>query len=254
MSSTLISNGQSHRSMGLLIVALLLSHQLEAQEVAHRPFSVSASVGCAIPYSNIGGHFFRSSNDPTGSAGISMGAKARYELSNSPFTLVAIGNVARSFFEARSSQESGNPPLLSLELRNLSFGVGVEYYLWPSDPFTPYLGMELTTNIINGSYSSEYNKEKHEMWKLIPATRYGVIACAGITMNLTNIPAAIELEADYHWLNLLGKAYGPSTIAWGSGEFRTRTLNDLKDPDDAKDRNREIHAFTLSVAFRYSFF
>lgn len=173
-------------------------------------------------------------------------------------------NIISKVYPLKGNQKSysGNPiPGNShMYLHDFSFAAGFEYDFVNKTRWTPYVGAELSMNILFGTYrqtpngyytSSGYvNSSPGETsFTIKQATRFGFGAAAGITLRVHQF-VGFTFAAKYKFANVLGKSSDPTA---GPTDVNKMNLNDKSAPDLNgnlnKDRNIDYFQFLLGVSF-----
>jgi hypothetical protein len=229
----------------LLVIALLGSSQGRSQDLASPQLSVTTGFGVAFPTSY--------SRFPDHSPGIAITAKGRLSFQDVPVIPTAIVSYTTFSSEGPGSEESGYPwSTHSLSFRNLILGLGLQSHFFPLADVRPYIGAIATVNILNAHYAITTTYDGNQDWWLDTATRYGIILTSGATIDMPNSPLAIEVEAAYSWLNLLGRSF--SATRDPSIAYLNRNLNDANNPENTRDQGRSIESLTVQFALRYNFY
>jgi hypothetical protein len=151
------------------------------------------------------------------SSGFGFHAKARLGLLGFNLT----GEVAYAMLSNDGSPEGGNSSL-EVDQNILSIKVGPEFHLGlPAVPVTPYLGVNVSFNMIGGSakFQGTSNVPSSTI-DMASASRIGAGATVGVMLS------SIDIAVHYNLHNLTGKS-------WSGGNNRVDTysaLNDDKDP------------------------
>ena len=145
-------------------------------------------------------------------------------------------------------------------LHDFSFAGGFEYDFINKTRWTPFLGAELSMNVLFGTYrqtpngyytSSGYiNSSPGETsFTIKSATRFGFGAAAGITFRVHQF-VGFTFAAKYKFANVLGKS---SKVTNGPTDLNKINLDDKSAPDLNSylnnDRNIDYFQFLLGVSF-----
>jgi hypothetical protein len=242
-----------HRRLFLFSIIISLSQFSMAQV----PVNLSGSIGGGflLPQSsNLKGDIRSAYDYPLSKTGYDLNGKIRLGLPAFPFAI--IGNVSYNSLSDNGVIPVATPNgLVNANYTNalsiISAGVGLEYTLLPTPIIKPYIGANAVVNFISGSGSWENNIIPES--KLNSTSRYGLDLGVGTLLETPILPFSLDLEAQYHLANLLGKTYSnalPGNI--GNPLIFEPNLDDAKNPYDPKDHDRSINYFTVTLGFKFN--
>jgi hypothetical protein len=239
----------------LILLSIIISFcQFSMAQV---PVNLSGSIGggLLVPQSsNLKGDMRSAYDYPLSKTGYDLNAKIRLGLPALPFAI--IGNVSYNSLSDNAVLPASTPNgLVNANYTNalsiISAGVGLEYTMLPTPIIKPYIGANLVVNFISGSgtWGNNLNFET----KLNSTRRYGVDLGIGTLIETPMLPCSLDLEAQYHLANLLGKTYSNAVPGFTGNPLTFESnLDDAKNPYDPKDHDRSINYFTVTLGFRFN--
>jgi len=180
--------------------------------------------------------------------GYIIGGKIKFDFPTLPVTLV--GLISYSALSTDTTITIFSPihtpekSTINLSGKIITVGAGFEYGLFQRSPVKPYVGSEISLNILSGNVANlpfgiSRNIEIKSAW------RFGAGAGLGCQIEIPSLPFAVEVEAKYRLANLLGKDYNIPIFV----DAMTRHLNDGKDP---QNQTRSINYISIDVGFSFA--
>ncbi len=207
-------------------------------------FQIGGGVGYSIPTGDFGGStsdYYMGTKYGMESA-LNLHAKARLSL----LFLNVFGEVGYTSFSNNGSISAAEPDkTVDVTNKVFSIKVGPEYKLSiPMSPITPYINAFVSLNSFSGTvqFKGSPNGLPSSEQSLNSASRVGAGAGAGVLFSLGGLN--LDLNVQYHLMNIAGKEFG------GSKDSRLDSyiyLNDDKDPLYAPNDDKHIISSTRSI-------
>ncbi len=154
---------------------------------------------------------------------------------------------------------SGNPisGTSKMYIHDFAFAGGFEYDFMNKTRWTPYLGAEVSMNVLFGTYRQTPNQVigsatlpgTQVSYTINSVVRMGFGIAAGLYLRISQ-PIAFTFATKYKFANLIGKS---SDLTTGAADLNKMNLNDKAATDLntnlSKSRNIDFMEFLLGISF-----
>lgn len=238
------------RSILRLTLASALCLMASASALAQATFQLGGGGGARFPISDYGGtteDFFAGAKYGL-STGYNIQAKGRLGLAG----IVIVGEIDYSAM-SNSGTAFSDQGKVDVSQTLLIFKVGPEYQISiPAAPVTPYLGVNLAMNIIDGETKLQgISGIPTNTYTLESTSRLGVGFNGGVLFSLG--PTKLDVGIEYSLMNPFSKEF--TSVSGAGREDSYRYLNDDKDPayatgdfDHFIGKARSINSLLLTVS------